>query len=144
VEKLAKLVAIFNKFKAQILYLIFGVSSTLVNIIVYYIMHRLGSPYQFSYWMAWFWAVLFAYLTNRVWVFNSKATGIKQISMEVINFYLARILTGLIGIGIMYIGVSLLHQNDLLWNLIQNVFVILTNYALSKWFIFQAKEQIKK
>ncbi|MDR3189775.1 MAG: GtrA family protein [Lactobacillaceae bacterium] len=132
---------LFKKYQSQILYLIFGVSTTIVNIIVYGVMHMLHMPYQVSYWTAWFWAVLFAYLTNRVWVFHSQASGFVEKTREVVQFYIARLLTGVLGAGIMWIGVSLLHQNDVIWNIIQNVFVILTNYALSKYIIFNKKEK---
>ncbi|QIL51296.1 GtrA family protein [Weissella coleopterorum] len=134
---------IFNKYQTQILYLFFGVMTTVINILIYGGLHLVHTPYQIAYWTAWFVTVLFAYLTNRRWVFSSQARGFKQISVEVFNFYLARFITGILGSGIMIIGVSWLHQNDFIWNIIQNVFVIISNYILSKWFIFKNKEKLK-
>ncbi|MCM0583088.1 GtrA family protein [Weissella diestrammenae] len=137
------LVNMFNRYQSQILYLVFGVATTVVNIIVYGVLHAMNTPYQVSYWVAWFWAVFFAYLTNRVWVFHSKVVGFQNLVKEIIQFYIARVVTGIIGWAIMFFGVSLLHQNDFVWNIIQNVFVIVSNYFLSKFIIFRAKERIE-
>ena len=100
-------------------------------------------PVQVSYWLAWFITVLAAYLTNRKWVFNSQASTPREYFDEIVKFYVARLATGLIGSGIMIVGVNWLHQNDMLWNIIQNVFVIVTNYVLSKLVIFRAKKEFE-
>jgi putative flippase GtrA len=98
-------------------------------------------PIMVAYVIAWFFTVLFAYLTNRVWVFDSQAHGFRELLNEAVKFYVARIATGLIGMAILWFGTSLLHQNDMLWNIIQNVFVVVSNYVLSKLIIFKAKEK---
>ena len=53
----------------------------------------------------------------------------------------AILIIALIGMAILWFGTSLLHQNDMLWNIIQNVFVVVSNYVLSKLIIFKAKEK---
>ncbi len=131
------------KFRSQILYLFFGVLTTVINIVVYALLRMTDMPVQVSYWLAWFITVLAAYLTNRKWVFNSQASTPREYFDEIIKFYVARLATGLIGSGIMIIGVNWLHQNDMLWNIIQNVFVIVTNYVLSKLVIFRAKKEFE-
>ncbi|KRN74764.1 hypothetical protein IV73_GL001172 [Weissella kandleri] len=137
---LTKLKQLLVKYREQILYLVFGGLTTLVNIVVYGALHLMAWPYQLAYWSAWFLAVLFAYLTNRRWVFQSQSRGLSAILRETFNFYFARLLTGLLGSAIMWLGVSALQQNDFIWNIIQNIFVIIANYGLSKWFIFKSKE----
>ncbi|MFL1695777.1 GtrA family protein [Weissella kandleri] len=137
---MTKVEQLLIKYREQIIYLVFGVLTTLVSIIVYGALHLMAWPYQLAYWSAWFLSVLFAYLTNRHWVFRSQAQGFLAILRETFNFYLARLLTGLLGSAIMGLGVGVLHQNDFIWNIIQNIFVIIANYALSKWFIFKGKE----
>ena len=132
------------KFRSQILYLFFGVLTTVINIVVYALLRMTDIPVQVSYWLAWFITVLAAYLTNRKWVFHSQASTPREYFDEIVKFYVARLATGLIGSGIMIVGVNWLHQNDMLWNIIQNVFVIVTNYVLSKLVIFRAKERIRK
>ena len=131
------------KFRSQILYLFFGVLTTVINIVVYALLRMTDMPVQVSYWLAWFITVLVAYLTNRKWVFNSQASTPREYFDEIVKFYVARLATGLIGSGIMIVGVNWLHQNDMLWNIIQNVFVIVTNYVLSKLVIFRAKKEFE-
>lgn len=131
------------KFRSQILYLVFGVLTTVVNIVFYALFRMTDMPVQVSYWLAWFVSVLVAYLTNRTWVFNSRADSVNEYVSEVVKFYASRLATGIVGSAIMWFGVTLLHQNDMLWNIIQNVFVIVSNYALSKFIIFRAKQDLE-
>jgi len=97
----------------------------------------LHTGHNIAYVVAWFWAVLFAYLTNRVWVFHSTSSTTADIVKEVWQFYLARVLTGIIGYFILTFGVDLLHQDANIWNIIQNIFVIVSNFVLSKLIIFK-------
>lgn len=89
-------------------------------------------------------SVLFAYLTNRKWVFDSQTTGLANILLEMVKFFFARLATGVVGYLILLFGVHVLHQNDMIWNIIQNIFVIVSNYVLSKLMIFRLKEKIEK
>ena len=69
----------FKKYKQTILYLIFGVLSTIVNIVTYVVCTRnLNIEFLISNWIAWIAAVLFAYITNKFFVFESKKTNIKE------------------------------------------------------------------
>ncbi|CBL91055.1 MULTISPECIES: GtrA family protein [Leuconostoc] len=129
---------IFIKYQSFLLYVIFGVLTTIVNIIVFFILYNmLHTGHNIAYVVAWFWAVLFAYLTNRVWVFHSTSTTTASIIKEVWQFYLARVLTGIIGYFILTFGVDLLRQDANIWNIIQNIFVIVSNFVLSKLIIFK-------
>lgn len=126
------------KYQSFLLYVIFGILTTIVNIIVFFILYNmLHTGHNIAYVVAWFWAVLFAYLTNRVWVFHSTSTTTADIVKEVWQFYLARVLTGIIGYFILTFGVDLLHQDANIWNIIQNIFVIVSNFVLSKLIIFK-------
>lgn len=128
------------RYRALILYLIFGGLTTLVNMVVFYLLFTVWhSAYQFAYIMAWFWSVLFAYLTNRVWVFGSQVHGFKGLAYEVWQFYLARVLTGILGFAILAFGVRLLHQEANTWNLIQNVFVVISNFVLGRLYVFKKR-----
>ncbi|CAM3047774.1 GtrA family protein [Leuconostoc gasicomitatum] len=129
---------VFIKYQSFLLYVIFGVLTTIVNIIVFFILYNmLHTGHNIAYVVAWFWAVLFAYLTNRVWVFHSTSTTTASIIKEVWQFYLARVLTGIIGYFILTFGVDLLRQDANIWNIIQNIFVIVSNFVLSKLIIFK-------
>ncbi|GAK31197.1 teichoic acid glycosylation protein [Weissella oryzae SG25] len=135
---------IIVKFRSQLLYLFFGGVTTVINILIYAGLRLTNMPVQLSYWLAWFITVLVAYLTNRKWVFNSQAETFSDYFSEIVKFYLARFATGVIGSAMMWFGVSLLKQNDMVWNIIQNIFVILTNYILSKMVIFRAKKKFER
>lgn len=129
---------IFIKYQSFLLYVIFGVLTTIVNIIVFFVLYNmLHTGHNLAYIVAWFWAVLFAYLTNRVWVFHSTNTTTADIVKEIWQFYLARVLTGIIGYFILTFGVDVLRQDANIWNIIQNIFVIFSNFVLSKLIIFK-------
>lgn len=129
---------IFTKYQSFLLYVIFGVLTTIVNIIVFFVLYNmLHTGHNLAYIVAWFWAVLFAYLTNRVWVFHSTNTTTADIVKEIWQFYLARVLTGIIGYFILTFGVDVLRQDANIWNIIQNIFVIFSNFVLSKLIIFK-------
>lgn len=137
------IMATIVKYRMQIMYLVFGVLTTLVNIVVYSSARWIDLTINISYVLAWLLSVLFAYLTNRKWVFDSQTTGFGNIILEVIKFFLARLATGVLGYLILLFGVHIIHQNDMIWNIIQNIFVIVSNYVLSKLVIFRLKEKIK-
>lgn len=135
-----KLMALYKQYEESILYLFFGGATFVVSVVTYTLFSAgMHWSYTVAYVASWFLAVLFAYLTNRIWVFRSKVTDLAGVLREVWQFYLARIVTGVIGWLILAFGVRILGQNDLIWNGIQNVFVILANYVLSKLYIFKEK-----
>ncbi len=132
---------LLKQYSEQILYLVFGVLTTIINIIVYGIISKYlkGTP-QISYWIAWIISVIFAYLTNKKWVFKSSEYKFNIVLQEAIKFIAARLITGIIGSLILAFGTNILHQNGFMWNIIQNIFVIISNYGLSKWLIFSKKK----
>lgn len=87
--------------------------------------------------IAWILAVLFAYLTNRKWVFESYALTIKDIINEIIAFFSCRLLTGILDIVIMYIFVDIYSMNGMIIKCISNIIVIILNYVASKLFVFK-------
>ena len=118
-------------------YLFFGVCTTLVNIIVYYICRKLGTGTTAGTVTAWILSVLFAYVTNRRWVFESRADSAIGIVREGLSFFSCRLATGILDLTVMVFFVELLHQNDMLIKILSNVLVIILNYLASKLFIFQ-------
>lgn len=134
---------IFEQYRETILYLFFGGATFVVSVVTYTLFSAIlhWGPTS-SYVFSWFLAVLFAYLTNRIWVFQSKVRDLKGLFREIWQFYLARILTGIIGWLILMFGVHMLRQNDVVWNGIQNIFVIISNYVLSKLYIFKDADKI--
>ena len=131
---------LFIRYKEMILYLFFGGCTTLVNIIVYYICaHLLLLATVPATVIAWILSVAFAYVTNRIYVFESRSRGLVAILREIGAFVSCRLLTGVMDLAIMYICVDLLHFNDLIIKIISNILVIVLNYIASKLLIFRKK-----
>jgi putative flippase GtrA len=124
----------------MILYLVFGVFTTVVSLGAFWIGgHVFGWHYSLNYVVSQLLAILFAYITNRVWVFHSKAQGIGEIIVEFVKFMAGRAVTFVMGWLILFVAVGLLKQNQDIWNLIQNILVIIFNYVISKLFVFKKK-----
>lgn len=137
-----KLKELFEKYKDLIPYVIFGVLATIVNYVSYWLFaHPLGCGTVLSTAAAWILSVLFAYVTNRRWVFHSTVRGAKEIGKEFAAFLAARISTGLLDMLVMYVFVDVLGWNDMIMKLASNVIVVILNYIFSKFFIFKKKEE---
>ena len=133
---------LYEKYKDVIPYLFFGVCTTLVNIIAYWLCaHPFGMDVVPSTVIAWVVAVLFAYLTNRKWVFHSEAKGSKEILIELVTFFGCRLATGVLDWLMMFVLVDCLHFNDVLIKVIANVVVIVLNYVASKLVIFKNQKK---
>lgn len=123
--------------KELISYGIFGVLTTIINIVVFFLLDKLLIPYTISTVIAWFISVLFAFYTNKKYVFKSSDNSKQALTKEVTAFYSSRILSLLIDLGLMSLLINLLGINNLISKLISNVVVIVVNYILSKLFIFK-------
>lgn len=125
-----------------VLYLVFGVLTTLVNTATYWAVKRfLSQSGLVSSVVAWFVAVIFAYVTNRKWVFQSKAvTGI-EVMKETLRFFTSRLATGIIDWLSMWLLVDILCvRNDVSVKLVVNVLVIILNYLASKLLVFKSHD----
>lgn len=132
--------ALFLKYKEPILYIFFGGLTTLVNIVSYALFaHLLHLDEILSTVIAFLLSVIFAYLTNRKWVFHSKASGKKGIAYEIATFFGGRLFSGALDVGIMYLFVTTLHYNDLLIKILSNILVIILNFIISKWIVFRKR-----
>ncbi len=129
---------LINKYKGILSYLFFGGCTTLVNIVVY----AFGTRILFyntvvATVVAWTAAVVFAYLTNRKWVFGSEARGSKAVFKEIVSFLVCRLITGALDVIMMYIFVDILNVPDIIMKVVSNVIVIVVNYVASKMIIFK-------
>lgn len=135
----------YKKYDEIINYLIFGVLTTVVTIITYaiftntFLSSKSALDIQIANVLSWIIAVTFAYLTNRKYVFKSKAQGSKRIK-EIINFFLARISSLLVEMLFMYVTVTVLSYNDFICKIIAQAIVIIFNYVCSKLIIFKKEE----
>jgi putative flippase GtrA len=128
----------YQKYRDVILYIFFGGCTTAINLFTYYASTRyLGLGTAAGTLLAWWVAVVFAYLTNRKLVFHSSNKTIGAILLEFLFFILCRLLTGLLDVLIMYFFVDRLGCPDLFMKPISNLVVILANYLASRWLIFK-------
>lgn len=139
-KKMNKIKMLYKKYKEVINYLIFGVLTTVISLLVYYILvFTLLNPenafqLQIANIISWIAGVAFAYFTNRKYVFESKE---KRQFKEASEFVLARIVTLVIDMIVMWLGVTILHFNNKIIKLVSQVLVIVLNYVFSKLFIFK-------
>lgn len=134
------IIELMKKYKAFIAYAVFGVFTTIVNIVAYNLCYyHAGMSNTLSNVIAWVLAVTFAYLTNKVWVFDSKSWAWKVLKREVPAFVSCRLATGVMDLVIMYMSVDVMHWNAMLMKIISNVLVIILNYVFSKFVIFKKK-----
>lgn len=130
----------YKKNQEIINYLIFGVLTTIVSLVSYYtLVLTLLNPHnalelQTANVISWIISVLFAYVTNRIFVFKSKNKNIKK---ELISFCGSRILTLLLDMFIMFFFVTILKGNDKIFKIVSQFLVIVGNYIISKLFVFK-------
>lgn len=128
---------LIKKYKEQILYLVFGVLTTLVNLVSYFLCRSIAFTVAGATIIAWFIAVLFAFVTNKLFVFESRVKTFRQLLFQIAEFFGCRLFTGLLDLGIMYLTVELLSFYEPAMKIISNVVVVVLNYVFSKLIIFK-------
>ena len=128
---------LYKKYREEIKYLFFGSMTTLVNLGTYALLTSFGSSINevIAEIIAWSASVIFAFFTNKFFVFEHKST--KHILRELLSFVGARAFSGLVEIGGFALFVSVLHFNDWAVKAALAVFVVIANYVLSKFLIFK-------
>ncbi|MFB9770413.1 GtrA family protein [Lactiplantibacillus modestisalitolerans] len=127
---------LWRRYQSVLAYLIFGGLTTLVNLVVFWLFNFIW-PYWLANTIAWFLSVLFAYITNKLWVFDSKTPTTKAVFHEMVSFFGFRLLSFFVDQGIMIVGISVLHGNDLIVKIIDQVIIVVMNWFFSKLFIFK-------
>lgn len=130
--------------KETFLYLIFGGLTTVVDFVVYIVLTHFSVNYMIANVFSWFFAVAFAYITNKIFVFNSKTSDKTSLFDEIMGFLSARIFSLVFSLIFIYCSVTLLGMNDIIAKLAVSVFVVIINYVLSKFYIFQSDSDSKK
>ena len=131
--------SLYQKYRQIFWYLFFGVCTMILNTVCYTVLYEvLGVPNVPSTIVAWLAAVIVAFVTNKLVVFESRGRAGKGL-FELVSFFGCRVATGLLDVGIMWIAVDLLAGNSVLWKLVSNVIITVLNYIVSKFFIFKSK-----
>jgi len=126
------------KHKQLILYVFFGGLTTGVNAAVYFFV---SWGFDASAWLSsvisWLFAVCFAFVVNKLFVFESKSKS--GVGKEIVLFFTARIVSLLLNVGIMWVFVDILEMNEILFFVIGQAVVLVFNYIASKFVIFRKR-----
>lgn len=136
-----KVIELYKKYKEIIVYLVFGVLATIVNFVSYFIFAKVLQIDEIvSSALSWLTAVIFAYITNKIFVFNSKTTTKKALLQEAITFASCRVISGIFcDVGTFAVMVRVLKINDIIAKAITQVMVVIVNYIFSKLIIFRKR-----
>ncbi|AKL86825.1 YwcD [Bacillus atrophaeus UCMB-5137] len=122
----------------MIMYIIMGIFTTAVNISsFYFLVEILDTDYKTATVIAWILSVLFAYITNKIYVFQQKTSDMRSLMRELTAFFSVRLLSLGIDLGMMILLVSQFHTNETLAKILDNVVIVVVNYIASKWLVFK-------
>lgn len=138
------LVELYYKYKEIFDYLFFGGLVTIVNFISYYIpANIIGVDKIVSNLIAFIISVIFAYVVNKEYVFETKWEGIQNVFKEFSSFVISRIGTGLLcDILIFAFMINILNINDVISKIFTQILVVILNYIIGKWFVFKQKKNL--
>jgi len=138
----SKIKELMKKYEELIKYLIIGVLTTVLNYIVFAVLvNGIKLEMHSSNLIAWVVSVIFAYFTNKLFVFESKSFKIDVLGKEILSFGAARVFSLLLEEVILFIFVDKLGMEKLIIKLIANIIVIIVNYILSKFIIFKKTDK---
>lgn len=126
--------------KETICYLIFGIITTAINLGTYRLCTTFNIIYELSTIIAWVIALIFAFVTNKLFVFESTNMQPSIVLKEAISFVSARLFSGLCDLGFMIFAVRMIQMDDFIAKIITGVFVVVINYIFSKLFVFKNHE----
>lgn len=128
----------YKKNKEVLLYLFFGALAFCVSISTYAFFNVLLDLNELvANILSWVITVLFAFFTNRVWVFNSNTSNLKEFLKQMIAFFGGRILTLIIEEVILFVFITLLSFSSMAVKVVAQIIVILLNYVISKILVFR-------
>lgn len=136
-----KIPAMLGRHYDFFLYIFVGGLTTVLNLVIYYVLANAFDvdPYT-STAIAWFFAMLFAFFINKLWVFNDKSWKLGHAMYQFWTFAAARILSFGMEELLMFVGIELCHINANIVKIPIQVLVVLVNYVASKLVIFKKKD----
>lgn len=132
-----KLKQTWSRYRDVLLYLLFGGLTTLVNYLIYFPLYQYcAMSATLSNILAWVGAVIFAFLTNKPFVFQSHDWSKKVVLPELGKFVGSRVFSGLVETGFIGLTVDALKWHSLGMKISASVLVIILNYLASRWLVF--------
>ena len=134
---------LYRKYKEILLYLFFGVLTTGISIGSYWLFCRAGVDPLAANVLSWILAVLFAYVTNSIWVFEAKPAGLKDRISQMAGFFGGRVATLLMEVAVLLVGIKWMGGDEMAVKIIAQVLVLVGNYLISKFLVFGGRKQKK-
>lgn len=124
--------------KEIVSYLFFGMITTLINLVSYAMLTQfLNADFKTATTIAAFLSVLFAFITNKLYVFESRDKNFIIVSKELSSFLLSRVMSYGLDLVSMIVLVEILLFDDMVSKVIANILVVIFNYLASKFFVFR-------
>ena len=134
-----RIIRIFRHHRESITYIFWGGATTIANYVIYFsCTHILNTGYITGNLIAWVFAVLFAYATNKKFVFRTPWISISNVIRELLGFISGRVASFIIETVILYLFIGVMKLNDNVVKVFSNVIVMIINYIYSKQFIFRS------
>lgn len=132
----------YRKHKEVLLYLLFGALAMVVSIGSYWLCSEpLSMGVLVANIISWIAAVSFAYVTNRVWVFQQKTHGFGQLLAQMFRFFSGRVATLVVEELILWVFIEQLHFGNMAVKIVAQVVIIVLNYIISKFLVFRKGEK---
>lgn len=128
--------------KKIISFTFWGILTTALNVILYYLFRYIKLSVQISTVLAWFLCVLFAFITNKKYVFKGTSTSAKAFVREIIYFYGSRLFSGLADVLIMSLFVNIIGFNEVFSKITDEILVSAFNFLFSFLVIFKEKKDV--
>ena len=132
---------LYQKHKEVLLYLFFGGLAVFLNLALFvFFTKHFGWGALFANIVDWVICVLFQFITNKTWVFDAETDSAKGFWAQLAGFFSGRLLTLGVEELMLFVFIDRLHWNSLLVKLIAQIVVIVSNYIISKFFVFKKKD----
>lgn len=128
----------YERYQELIDYIVFGAATTIVNIAVFFLLDTILSiPYLIANAAAIIISILFAFYTNKKYVFKSHAPTVKAAFREFYLFVGFRLVSGLLDMLSMWLLVDGLSMGTNTAKIVTQFIVVALNYLFSKFFVFK-------
>lgn len=136
-----KIKSLFVKYREIILYLIFGVLTTAVSFGAYYGLLATGMHYIAAQIISWALAVAFAFVVNKIFVFEDRADSASELFRQIWQFVSARIASGVIETALLWLLVDIIGMSEGVAKIPVAILTVILNYIASKLFVFRKKKK---
>lgn len=128
---------LINKYKEFISYGIWGVVTTLLHILLFWILIKIGIKYYIANIITLITIKALAYIINKVFVFKSKCKNKKELVSEIIKYIISRLFTMIIDYIGLIILVEVFKMDEMIGKIIVLIIVVIINYILSKKYVYK-------